>query len=146
MTKPARKHNFTDLGMVTNLSMKRDAAGTGTLLLTLDDERAAHQVFRLTDGSARGLWYGLTRIIHPHATGPLSPIWSEAPGAANSLFTILAVRVRPCQGSSLIELEAVSAVNGFTARFTAEAGERLWMSLEGLFGPAGSHESERHSV
>jgi hypothetical protein len=108
----------------------------------MDDERATHQVFRLTDGGARGLWYALTRIIHPLATGPLAPTRSETPGTANSLFTILATRLRRCQGGSLIELEAISAVNGFTARFTTDEGERLCMALEQIFGSANSYHSD----
>ncbi len=147
MSKPARKQNLEDLGVVTNLSIAQHTGGPGTLILTLDDERTVQQVFRLTDGGAKGLWYALTRIIHPLATGPLSPIRSESPGAANSLFTILAARVRRCQEGSLIELEAISAVNGFTARFTFEEGEQLWAALEGIYSAAssGQHSEQRQA-
>jgi hypothetical protein len=143
MTRSAYKNNFTDLGLVTNLSIDQDAAGPGTWILTLDDERAARQVYRLTDGGARGLWYGLTRIIHPLATGQLSSTWSEAPGTTASLFTILAARVRPCRRDGLIEMDAVSAVNGFTARFTAREGRRLWAALERIYGTTGSHSPDQ---
>jgi hypothetical protein len=143
MTKPAHKQNLEDLGVVTNLSIDQDAGGPGTLILTLEDERAIQQVFRLTDGGAKGLWYALTRLIHPLATGPLTPIRSDTPGMANSLFTILAARVRRCQEGSLIELEAISAVNGFTARFTVEEGEQLWVALEGIYSAASSHSEQR---
>jgi hypothetical protein len=128
-----------DLGLVTNLSIERDTGGQGTWILTLNDERAVRQVFRVTDGGARGLWYGLTRIIHPLATGQLSSPWSEKPGTAASLFTILAARVRPCREDSLIEMDAVSAVNGFTARFTTREGKRLWAALERIYGTTDSH-------
>jgi hypothetical protein len=146
MTKPAHKQNLEDLGVVTNLSIGQDAGGPGTLILTLEDERAIHQVFRLTDGGAKGLWYALTRLIHPLATGPLTPVRSDTPGMANSLFTILAARVRRCQNGSLIELEAISAVNGFTARFTVEEGEQLWLALEGIYSAASSGHSEQRPL
>lgn len=146
MTKPAHKQNLEDLGVVTNLSIGQDTGGPGTLILTLDDERAAQQVFRLTDGGAKGLWYALTRLIHPLATGPLTPIRSESPGMANSLFTILAARVRRCPEGSLIELEAISAVNGFTARFTIEEGKQLWAALEGIYSAASGHHSEERPL
>ncbi|HEC22419.1 MAG TPA: hypothetical protein ENI95_05840 [Chloroflexi bacterium] len=122
---------FTDLGIVSNLSVVEDRANPGTLFLSLSDTRSQRTTLSLTQGAAQVLWFYLTQLLFPRAAAQLTPrVTTATLQPAPNLQVVFAVKVWMEKKSGLIEVIGVSAVEGWRFRFTPEEGHELWASLE----------------
>jgi hypothetical protein len=125
------QEDFTELGTITNLRIKESPDMPGTFSLHFQDTRNEQQRHLLTEGAARLLWYYLTQILYPRAMGSLMSRAATATiSLASSMSAIFALKV--ADKGEHIEVIAVSAVNGWSFRFSREEGHELWALLENV--------------
>ena len=119
---------------ITNLTVAEYSELPDTYMLTYyapDDERA---MLLITEGVAQAMWAELTKILYPRAADQLTQRVPTAQRAGTRLpWVINVARLFVREHDGLIQWNAVSRIEEWRFTFTQEEGERLWVSLEGLF-------------
>ncbi len=117
------------LGLVTNLALDEDPDNPDAFLLKFRSPQTEQKSLAITAGAARILWYDLTQILFPASATLTARVATVNIAPSDSLSVVFAIKVEEYQ-DDLIEVVALSAVHGWSLRFSREEGSELWACLD----------------
>lgn len=123
------EQEFKQLGLVTNLAFEKDPNGDNLYLLKFRSRKTEQTRIQITAGAARILWFYLTEFLFPASANLTTRVSTATVSLPTSLSVAFVLKVEKCLGD-LIEVVALSAVQGWCLSFDHDEGGELWACLD----------------
>jgi hypothetical protein len=123
------EQEFQQLGLVTNLAFVKDPSSADLYLLKFRSPQMEQTSIQITGGAARILWFYLTEFLFPASANLTTRVSTATVSLPTSLSVAFVIKVEKRPGN-LIEVVALSAVQGWSLNFNHAEGGELWACLD----------------
>ena len=120
------RKEFTTNG---HLAFEKDPNASDIYLLKFRSSSTEQKSIQVTVGAARILWFYLTQLLFPASANLTTRVSTASISLPSSLSVVFVIKVEECSGG-LIEVVALSAVQGWSLRFDHDEGGELWACLD----------------